>query len=388
MRVLHVVPTYLPATRYGGPIYSVHALAKALAVRGHDVHVFTTDVDGQGRSPVKLMTPVELDGVQVSYFPTSIGRRLYRSPEMAKALADRVAGFDVIHIHAVFLWPTLVAASAARRAGRPYVLSPRGMLVSDLIRRKSRPIKSAWIKLIERRNLAGAAAIHLTSAIEADELARLKLDLAPTAVIANGLDLPAHSVAHRGRSPDAPPTLIFLGRVNWKKGLDRLVPALALVPRARMIVAGNDEDGYSNEIERLAEAHGVADRIQFVGPVYGEDKWRLMAEADAFVLPSYSENFGNAVLEAMAVGLPVVVTPEVGLAETVARTGAGLVADGNSEALAAAIRRLLDDPAQAAQMGKRGRQTVAAEFGWDRIAAQMTSLYEEIALGAGKRLER
>src|SRR5262245_9727025 len=166
MRLLHVVPTYLPAIRYGGPIYSVHALCAALARMGHDVHVFTTNVDGPGESPVPVGSPVELDGVKVSYFGVGLGRRLYRSPDMGAAMRVQMPGLDVAHLLSVFLWPTTAAARAARRAGVPYVLCPRGMLVADLIRRKRRLLKTAWIKLFERSNLAQAATIHLTSEVE------------------------------------------------------------------------------------------------------------------------------------------------------------------------------------------------------------------------------
>ena len=171
-----------------GPIYSVHALCAALAELGHDVNVYTTNVDGPGVSAVPVGIPVDLDGVQVTYFETGIGRRLYRSPAMAKALRENVSGFDVIHLHSVFLWPTAVAAAIARRARVPYVLAPRGMLVADLIQRKSSLLKRAWIELFERRNLAGAAAIHVTSDVEAEEIRAL------------GFALPAHASSLRTAS--------------------------------------------------------------------------------------------------------------------------------------------------------------------------------------------
>ncbi|MEZ5582503.1 MAG: glycosyltransferase [Candidatus Competibacteraceae bacterium] len=141
MRLLHVVPTYLPATRYGGPIYSVHGLCKALAARGHEVHVFTTNVDGPGDSDVPLTKPVRRDGVSIWYFPSRQLRRLYWSPPMAKALRKLMPGFDLVHLHSIFLWPTWMAARCARHCNVPYILAPRGMLVKELIQRKS-----SWIQ--------------------------------------------------------------------------------------------------------------------------------------------------------------------------------------------------------------------------------------------------
>src|SRR5262249_24549278 len=131
-----------------------------------------------------------VEGVNVWYFPCSIGRRLYRSPAMGRALADGIQSFDVLHLHSVFLWPTLAAARMAQKAAVPYVLAPRGMLVGDLIRRKSRWPKSAWINLFERQNIAAAAAIHVTSEVERAEFKKLGLRAQRVEVIANGIDLP------------------------------------------------------------------------------------------------------------------------------------------------------------------------------------------------------
>ena len=153
LRILHVVPTYFPAVRYGGPIRSVHALAQALVARGHEVHVFTSSVDGPGNLDVPHGTPVDLDGVQVRYFPVRFMRRLYWCPSLAHALRRVIDSFDVVHLHSVFLWPTWAAARIARRAGTPYVVSPRGMLGAEVVRREIRLVKSAWIRLIEQRTV-------------------------------------------------------------------------------------------------------------------------------------------------------------------------------------------------------------------------------------------
>lgn len=379
MKVLHVVPTYLPATRYGGPIYSVHALCRALVEQGHDVDVFTTNVDGPGVSDVPLSTPVVRDGVRVHYFPTSFGRRLYRSPAMARALADPFHRYDVVHLHSVFLWPTAAGAAAARRYSIPYVLAPRGMLVRDLIRRRSRLVKSAWIAAVERRNLAAAAAVHVTAEIEAADIAELGLRTRRIAVIPNGVDLPAHINCRVASEPAHAPTILSLGRLNWKKGIDRLIRAMPALPGARLVVAGDDEDGYRRTLEGLARDVGVAERIEFAGPVHGSGKWDLLAAADVFALPSHNENFGNAVLEAMGAGVPVVVTPQVGLARVVADAQAGLVVPGEPTALAQAISRLLDDAPLRRRMGEAGRRTATERFSWRQIARQTEDLYQELA---------
>lgn len=384
MKILHVVPSYLPAVRYGGPIHSVHGLCKALAACGHDVEVFTTNVDGRGVSNVPLDVPVDLDGVKVWYFPVLMFRRLYWSPAMTAALRRHVGRFDVVHTHSVFLWPTWAAARIARRRHVPYVLAPRGMLVEDLIRRKNRWIKLLWIALIERGNLANAALIHFTSRVEAEEAASLGLPMRKSCIIPNGVDLPDIAGRFQGdlsgrAAAGEKPSLLFLGRINWKKGLDRLIKALPEIPECRLVVAGNDEEHYQAELEALAVRARVRERISFVGPVYGKDKLALFHQAILLVLPSYSENFGNVALEAMAAGCPVVVTPEVGAAEIVRENSAGAVLDGEPAILGAGIRSLISDPAELQRMGRRGREAVLRRYSWDCVAAEMLAHYQRLA---------
>ena len=386
MRLLHVVPTYVPAWRHGGPVLAVHGLCKALSARGHAVTVFTTDVHGADTLDVPRASAVTVDGVEVYYFPVRFPRRLYRSPAMGAALAAEVAGFDVVHLHSVFLWPTAAAARAAEDAGVPYLVAPRGMLVGELLRRRGRSRKALWLRLVERHTLARAAGLHVTSQLEADEAACLGLRLPPAFVVPNGVDA-APAAARRDAELAAPvraalarrPLLLYLGRISWKKGLDRLIAAMPLVPGATLAIAGNDEEGYRKPLERLAAGLGVGDRVVFLGPVHGADKAALLHGADGLALASYSENFGNAVLEAMAAALPVVVTREVGLAGVVRETGAGLVAAGEPPQLAAALRRLLDDADGRRMMGGRGAEAAAQRFGWASVAASMEAVYERVA---------
>ena len=373
MRILHVVPTYLPAVRYGGPIASVHGLCKALAASGHDVHVFTTNVDGETESKVPLGVPVDFDGVKVWYFPVPALRRLYWSPQMRAALRKHVSGFDIVHTHSVFLWPTWAAARVARSQGVPYVLAPRGMLVRELIRRKSTLLKRAWIALVERGNIAGAAIVHFTSRIEEEEARALGLPIRKSCIVPNGID---RSDVVRVAGPDR--FILFVGRINWKKGLERLISALSLIPECRLVIAGNDEEGLRPALEAQATDSGVMERIAFVGPVYGEEKASLLSRALLLVLPSHSENFGNVVLEAMAAGCPVVVTPEVGAADIVSESGGGIVVDGNPIALAGAIRALLADPIALERMGQNARLFVRGRYGWESVSRQTEQAYQEV----------
>lgn len=365
MKLLHVVPTYLPARRYGGPIVAVHGLCKALAARGHAVDVFTTNVDGEGTLDVPVNEPVLLDGVRVYYFPSPM-RRLYWSPAMRAALGREVSSYDLVHIHAVYLCPGVAAARAAGKAGVPYVISPRGMLVPELIRGKSRVVKTVWLSLIERRGFARAAGIHFTSQLEWDDATRVGLPLPTPFVVPNGVDLePRPNVPRDDR------TLLCLGRISWKKNLDAVITALPRLPDVRLIIAGNDEEQLTPRLAELAESHGVADRVSFPGPIYGPAKNELLARATLFVLPSQSENFGNVVLEALAMETPVVLSSRVGVAEEVVRAGAGAIGLNS-------IESLLADPKARESMGRKGRELVASRFAWPTMARQMEEAYERV----------
>lgn len=380
-RILQVVPTYFPAVRYGGPIRSVHDLSKALVARGHEVHVFTSSMDGPNDLDVPLCTPVNVDGVQVHYFPVRWLRRLHWCQSMHPALEREVASFDLVHLHSVFLWPTWAAARAAHAAGVPYIVSPRGMLGREVVRRKSRWVKSAWIRLIEQKTLRDAAGLHVTAELERQEIESIGLRLPEIFCVPNGVSCPdGHVSLWAGPYADiTQPYALFLSRIDPKKGLDRLLAAWQWVLGATLIIAGNDETGYKKKLEQIALNHQVGARIRFIGMVSDEHKWALYEHATMFILPSYSENFGNVVAEAMAMGRPVIVTPEVGIASLVRESGAGMVVDGTPRTLAAAIRALMEDPTNRRLMGERGQIAVRRHLSWESVAIRMEDMYKHIS---------
>src|SRR5262249_18326890 len=157
----------------------------------------------------------------------------------------------------------------------PYVLAPRGMLIRGVITRKSRWVKTAWIHLIERRSLADASAVHVTADMEGEELKALGLPTPHLAVIPNGVEWPLEGTT-------LPPSLcaklperyvLFLGRISWKKGLDRLIAAWQWVPDVPLVIAGNDDEAYRPKLEVLIQSLGLSDRVRFLGPVADSNKW-------------------------------------------------------------------------------------------------------------------
>lgn len=380
MRILLYAPNYLPATRYGGPIRSSHGLAKALVGLGHEVQVFTTNVDGYGVLDVPLDSDAEIDGVRVRYFPVRRPRRIYFSPAMGRALEGEIGGFDVAHVNGVYLWPGPKLAREAAKAGVPLIVSPRGMLSPEMIAGKSRLVKTAWIGLLERRVLAGAAAIHVTSDEEAGGVRRLGLGLAPVAVIGNGVELPERppsevEVERFWAGVPRGARVAVLGRLDWTKGVDLAIDAVAAQGDAQVLIAGPDQIGLRAGLEpRLLRA---ADRScgRFVGELQGSDKWALLLGADVLLAPSVKESFGMSVAEALAVGTPVICSEGVGAASIVRRLDPELVVVRTAAALATALHALLADAQRRERIGRQARDIMADEFSLSAVAQQMLDLY-------------
>ena len=370
MRILQVTPTYWPATRYGGPISAVDGLARALVQAGHEVTVACTSVDGAGDVEDQGISPVDRAGVDVRYFPVPCLRRLYFSPALWSFVGNHIGDYDVMHLHSVYLFPTSAAAHHARRAGVPYVLSPRGMLVDDLIRRKSAMVKRAWIRLFERRNLADAM-VHFTTALEAGEFRRLGLSFRDQRVIPNGVDIPDHDL-----SADLPALperfILYLGRIDWMKNIGIVIGSLRhLDENIHLVVAGRDDLGLLHrELNRADEA--IRDRVHVLGEV-GEEKWGILRRALALVLVSRSENFANVVVEAASQGCPVVVSPEVGLSIEVTHTNAGVVCAPTEKDVANAVAIIL-----CSRVDYQYRAHGMAEgFRWPRLVGEYTAMYHE-----------
>jgi glycosyltransferase involved in cell wall biosynthesis len=374
------VPTYLPATRYGGPIHSVHGLCRGLVEIGQAVDVLTTSVDGDQDSPVPHEQPVDLDGVQITYFKSSIGRRLYWAPAMERALERTIDRYDIVHLHAVYLWPTNMAARVAQRAGVPYVISPRGMLVPELVSRKNAWVKGSWLTLIESLTLANAAHVHMTSLRELEDARRLPLALPAPRIVPNGVHGPApgfrEQVSDRARALIAQgPYVLFLGRVHWKKGLPRTVEALRGTSM-RLLVCGPDDEGFAAQLLALAEQAGVAGQLRIESSVAGADKWALLEAARCVVLASDNENFGNVVPEAMWMKTPVVVSDQTGASEVVQQAGCGLVCKRDPDAVREALLELWQSDARRAAMGEAGERYARAHLTWRSVAEQMLFCYE------------
>ncbi len=381
MKILHVIATVAP--RYGGPSAALPVMCKALAARGHHVEVFTTNVDGPGTLPVPLGVPVTNDGFSTTYYPALWPRLYGTSPQLAGALHSRVREFDVVHIHSLYLFHTAVAAFCCRRRGVPYVIRPHGTL--DAYHRARHHVRKALYEwLIERRNLDRAAGIHYTSLAEQQQAEAYGVT-APGFVVPLGVDVDAF---RRRVDPEVlfarHPELrnrrlvTFVGRLAAKKGVDILIDAFALLvdqPDVHLVIAGSDDEGLGGRLAGQVRRLGLRSRVTFTGFVGGEAKMVLLQRSSVFVLPSADESFAVSVVEAMAAGVPVVVTEGVAIHGEIASAEAGSVVQRTSDALAAGIRGLLSDRTAAGVMGSNGRALTSKAYSWQSVADNLEDMY-------------
>jgi len=373
MRILHVVRGLLNSS---GTTHIVVPLAEEQARLGALVSVTFVDKDGE--------EPVEPDRtlVESRCFPQSLpGSNPGVSFGLARTLSRDVQRFDVVHIHAVWNFPTFWAMRSSLAAGVPYVVAPQGAFEPWALKQsaaKKRVVGSVTeVPLLNR-----AAALQAVTEREARQFREFGL-IAPCVVVPNGVDgamLKPRALPRRAGGR----TLLFLSRLHPKKGVDIALSAFAQVraahPDVTFVIAGSDGgSGYRAELEKLARSLDLGDRCRFIGEVKAAAKSDLLAAADAFVLPSHSEGLPVAALEAMASGLPVILTPGCNLPE-VATAEAGLVVEANPQSVACAMSELFADTGAAKAMGVNGRRLVAERFTWQRIAAETLALYRSLAL--------
>ncbi len=387
MKILHIVPSYLPAYRYGGPILSVHSLNKWLVKKGADITVFTTNIDCKGTTDVPLCQETLIDGVKVWYFPVSFRKWEY-SKNLHRELKRRTKDFDLIHITSVFLSASALGAHYAKKWDKPYIISPRGSLMKEPLRMRRPLVKKIYLALIEKRNLLGASAIHFTVEKEKKEYLEAGLNFKSFFIVPNALDstdLDKYKETEFRKKfsiPEDKKTILSLGRINWKKGFDTLIPAFAEVlkndPDCFLVIAGESDQDYKKEVDRLIEEFGVGEKTLFTGMLLNEDKAGAFKESDVFVLPTYSENFGMSVVEAMHCGLPVVVSDGVGISGEISENNAGIVVKKENKEFAAAILKVLKNKQFSRKIRENGWKLVKNSFSPDILAEEFIGQYKKI----------
>lgn len=387
VNVLHVIPSV--SEKHGGPTYAIRAFANASKTAGLHVTIATTDDDGDSaRFDVPLSQPVERHGVTHFFFrrdfvpyKISFGLRHW--------LNDNISRFDVAHIHALFSFSSLAAARAARKHHVPYVVRPLGVLNRWGMQNRRPWVKRFSFRLIELPILRHAAAIHYTAEAEGREANSLHPALAgvPSFVIPIPVELPtganvADEFSHRFPVSAGRKLVLFLSRIDEKKGIEQLLNAFAHVqsvePQAMLVIAGSGNDHYVRELRRMSEGLGIENAVLWTGFLDRDQKAEALAAASMFVLPSHSENFGIAVAEALMAGVATIITEGVGLADQVRAANAGIVVPSQTDAIASAMEELLKDPQEGRKMAARGQELAKRLFSAATIGASLKAAYEGI----------
>jgi len=375
-------------------------MCRELARRGHEVSIYTTNVEGNDLLDVPLDQPLLQQGVEVRYFSGWTHPPAYKfSLSLWRGLRETVCSFDVVHIYAVYGFSTLAGAYHCRKYGIPYLVHPHGSL-DPFLRRRHRFRKWVYTQLFAQGIFERSAAILFNSREEM----RLAADWP-------GLNfqrshhhqMPFKVVVHVGvedawfrgpsrrarkrfrekfRLPAGQQLVVFFGRLNFKKGLDILARAFGLIAKDRenvhLVLAGPDSDGYGQKVREWLKEAGILEKTTFTGLLEGEERLAALHEAEVFALPSYTENFGQTVAEAMACGVPVVISDGVNIWPEVKEAGAGLIVRCDPEETARALVALLNNPAAGKEMGQRGRQLVREKMTWKVVGDEMVQVYEEL----------
>ncbi len=380
MNVLHVTPSMSPS--WGGPVAVVSQLTHTLSAEGLNCEIATT----RGRRVGTDISPIE--GTPINSFDTELPSRIWTSYSSAlgRFINESVSRFDIVHVHEIWHYAGYAAFRAAKKNDIPFVLTPHGELGEWHLSHKAMK-KRMYMRLILDRMLRNADALHAITPAEKSRIAELGYDT-PVTVAPNGIHpgqfdkLPSPSIlldrfpALRGKQ-----VVLFLGRLNPTKGLDVLAHSFSRVarkfPHSALLLAGPDEEGGRQFTETILRSEGVLDRTIFTGMLTGKDKLAALSSADIFVLPSYSEGFSIAVLEAMAARLPVVISEGCNFPE-VAEHGAGFVVEANEKPVAEEISALLSDPGLRVRTGERGRKLVTERYTWHATASKIADLYRTL----------
>lgn len=393
MRVLHIIPSLSP--NRGGPTAVALNLVRELNALGITAEICATNDDGQGVLDVPLGQRVDYLGAPVWFFPRfslpieqlSLGRdrSFLFSIAWARWLWQNISTYDVLDTHYLFAFGSAAAAMIARHHHVPYTMRTMGQLAPWALA-QSRKKKAIYSRLFERQNLNRANAVHCTTIGEAADVKQFGIT-APTRVLPLGVPSGAPIASAKAQlrdryqlDPDVP-IILYLGRLHYKKRPDFLLEVLAGLTDSpfHLLFAGTtNEPDYLEQLQNRVAQLNLRDRVTFTGLVTGAEKELVLQGSDLFVLPSFAENFAIAVAEAMAAGLPVVVTPEVQLAPTVAAAQAGLVVTAELTNWQDAIAQLLHNSTLRQTLGQNGQQRAKTEFDWSAIAGQLAHLYREV----------
>jgi glycosyltransferase involved in cell wall biosynthesis len=390
LKALHVIPAV--AQRYGGPSQAVFEMCRAIQRQGTDVLIATTDADGPGSLDVEIGKPIDYEGTRTIFFHRQWSQRFGYSLSLAQWLNNNVENFDVAHIHAVFSHPCLAAANACRKRGVPYIVRPLGSLDPWSMGQKPLRKKLMW-HIAAARMLRRAAAVHYT-AREEQQLAERSLSLGRGVVIPLGIEMEklndaasAGSFRQRHQSLCDRPYILALSRIHPKKNIELLLEVfLSLVKQPefepwRLVIAGDGEAEYKESLQSLVRQRGGTGKVIFPGWLDGAEKASALQDAALFALTSRQENFGLAVVEALACGVPVLVSEHVNLAPEIEAFALGWVSPLDEASLTKTLAEALRSGDERKSRGQAGQNFAAHQYSWVKVAGEITDLYASVSSG-------
>lgn len=393
MKVLHVIPVYEPAWSYGGPVQSVSIMCKGLAKLGIDITVYTTNANKSTPLAVNISEPILIDGVKVYRFPTLSNSNYFLSPLLTRRIIHDVKAFDLIHITSIWNYPGLPAAFSAKISNIPFLYSARGSLIPETYKgSKYKSYKKIFYYYIFLKyNFNAARAIHFSNIQEYKLSKKFIPDNIPCVIIPNGIDtsefetLPPRSIAKKSfpMLPEKSIVISYLGRLHARKKLDKVIEALYILLKKRidvcLVLAGPD-DGVKSTLVNLTNELDLNSRVFFPGLLDSNQRRDLFAITDIFSFIG-SENFGMSLAEAMACGIPVIVSHDVCIYNDIGKNGAGLVSNDDSQQIANNIHILINNPEQRMKMGKNARVLVNSKYTRTKTDYSMKCAYEDIVNG-------
>ena len=390
MRVLQVLTSFYPAVRAGGTVFAPYALTRALARKGIDIVIYTTNLDAGEKLDVPVDRPVTLGNMRVYYHPVPGNNRYFFSPSLWRRLHRELDRFDLVHLHETWTFPILIMSSYCWRRGIPYIISPHGTLDTWCIDWKYLK-KKIYFEFLGKSIYQHASAVHFTSEAERDNLSpKIPFKLNNPVIIPNPVDLDEYQdLPPKGRFrneyniPTDSPIILFVGRLHEKKGLDLLIKTFADLSNqeAMLLIVGPNESGYQKKLEVLVRELALGSRVIFTGPLTGMDKLAVYRDSSFLALPSHQENFGMVVAEAMAAELPVIISEHVNIAKDVQSAGAGLVLPLEPQCWTRAMETLLESAEGSRNMGLAGRKFALKHYSPSGVADMMLLAYLEIVEG-------
>ncbi len=391
LKVLHIIPSV--ATVRGGPSQAVIEMVSALRSQGLDAEIATTNDNGKDLLDVPLSELTdqlaEYGHVPIRFFPRfspniHTVREFAFSRSLTTWLWQNITEYDLVHVHAIFSYASTIAMAIARIKKVPYINRPLGQLCTWSLQ-QSKLRKQIYLKLIERSNLLHSQALHFTAQQELEEFNLLKLNI-PSFILPHGVQIPfpIPNAQERVRKllqiPDRFPILLFMSRIHPKKGLEYLIAALSKLKEYdfALVIAGSGEPDYISQIQDLLVTHGISDRTHLVGFVEGETKNLYLQGADLFALTSHSENFGIAAIEALASGIPVLITDGVAIAPMVQEQSIGYVTKLEINAIATKLERFFQNFDQTVPNKQNYQQIISENYSWQSISIQLAKIYKEI----------